>query len=119
MEQIGKIIDEKVKQIEKVNDEGKEKEINELKGIMDELTKELKEIKLLLEKQQKKDNYNNYQRRINNDYRQKNIICYNCEKRGHIASNCNGKKEPKKRRERNNKCRGCDQYGHFSRNCTE
>ena len=66
MEQIEKIIDDKVKQIREVSDR-KEKEIEKLMEIMERLTKGLDELNkrleemTLLKSQQKRNNYNNFQ----------------------------------------------------------
>src|SRR5204863_6961427 len=69
---------------------------------IDELTKKMEKMTLLLENQQQRgNNYNNYQRRNtnyqrnnnnprngNNDDWQRNVTCYDCGQRGHIATNC-------------------------------
>jgi len=42
----------------------------------------------------------------------KEIVCYNCGKKGHLSSGCNNK-------EKGRKCFKCNKFGHISKNCSQ
>lgn len=42
------------------------------------------------------------------------MVCRNCDKEGHKASECTEERNVAKVQ-----CRNCDNYGHYSKNCPE
>jgi hypothetical protein len=80
---------------------------------IDNLVKQMKELKTLMIGTQKGNN--NYNRNIgrNRDYDIQNIICYKCGEKGHYASRCENNND------QNNKiiCSECGKQGYLGKNC--
>src|SRR4051794_2213992 len=78
---------------------------------MNDMTKMMKEMEIrLMKKIEGNNEYERKNKRYNN-FDKKEIICYKCNKQGHIATNCRNRKDIK--------CYICGKMGHYASTCRE
>src|SRR5256884_8980266 len=101
--------DKGYKQTNKIHQELQKKEVTPEE--MDELTKQVKEMKIQLMQSSRRNNeYERKNRRYDN-FDKREIICYKCNEKGHIAMNCRNRKDIK--------CNICRKMGHYANTCRE
>src|SRR3954447_12757584 len=97
-------------QTNKVHQELQKKEVTPEEKI-DELTKKFDEMKIQLMQSSRGNNEYERKNRRYNDFNKKEIICYKCNEKGHISTNCRNRKEIK--------CYNCGKMGHYASTCRE
>src|SRR2546429_2561678 len=101
--------DKGYEQTNKIHQEVQKKEVTPEE--MDELTKQVKEMKIQLMQSSRRNNeYERKNRRYDN-FDKREIICYKCNEKGHIATNCRNRKDIK--------CYICEKMGHYASTCRE
>ena len=101
--------DKGYEQTNKIHQELQKKEVTPEE--IDELTKQVKEMKIQLMQSSRENNeYERKNRRYNN-FDKREIICYKCNEKGHITRNC--------RNNRDIKCYICGKMEHYASTCKE